>query len=286
VAELDPHDFLYEGALAHVAQWEKGRLEARSAVLHSSQTLCISVFGALDGHPKGAEIIAAICEASGVVVPRSTPHIECEVRSHPDLLNEYGTSNPTSPDVLVRWPRYVLAVESKFREQLGHCGQVKKTDPACSGRHEPGSDLRTKTDAACRLTIREGRRTPRLYWEVGKRVFQPEILAMPRSPCPFADGNYQLMRNMTFAAAYASKHGLADFGFIVAYVGAAPSAKKHTSQQVYVFKHMLLPELRDHFGAISYERISIIAREHGEERLSDWIDCRLRDGLASRYAHE
>src|SRR4051812_13211737 len=106
MADLDPHDFLYEGARTHVSRWKRGRLEGRSAVPHSSQTLCISVFGSLDGHPKGQEIVSAICAEAGVRVPDAAPEIECEVRSHPDLLNEYGASNPTSPDVLVKWPTY------------------------------------------------------------------------------------------------------------------------------------------------------------------------------------
>jgi hypothetical protein len=288
MSALDPHDFLYEGALQHVSKWEKGRLEARSAVFHSSQALCVSVFGALDGHPKSAEIIRAVCDYAGVQVPSDEPVIECEVRSHRDLLNEYGTNNPTSPDALIRWPNFVLTVESKFREQLGRCGQVKKTEDgqACSGNHEEGSDLRTKTDATCRLTIQEGKRTPRLYWEVGKSVFLPEILAVPRRPCPFADGSYQLMRNINFAAAFAAKEGLPSYGFIVAYVAAASSAKKHMGAQINRFREMLLPDVRDRFGAISYENIAVIARKHGDGALADWIERRLREGLTGSYAHE
>ena len=187
--------------------------------------------------------------------------------------------------MLVSWPTYVLTIESKFREPLGPCGQMKKSAAACSGNHAPGSDLRTRTNAPCRLTIQEGQRTPRLYWEVGKRVFQPEVLEVPR-PCPFAGGHYQLMRNMTFAAAFADRAGLKDFGFIVAYVAAASSAKKHTTHQVAEFKNMLRPELRDRFGSVSYESISGIVRKRGDTRLAECIDVRLGDGLAARYSHD
>src|SRR4051794_1099396 len=88
--QRDIEAWLYPGARHHVASWEEGRLESRSAVAYSSQALCVSVFGALDGHPRSAEIVAEIGEAAGVGLPTGDPSIVCEDRSHPHVLNELG----------------------------------------------------------------------------------------------------------------------------------------------------------------------------------------------------
>jgi hypothetical protein len=291
MTQPDIEAWLYEGARHHVSGWAKGRLEARSAVAYSSQTLCVSVFGALDGHPRAAEILSAIGEAAGVELPKTEPSIVCEDRSHEDVLNERGgRSIPTSPDVLVRWQECVLTIESKFREGLGPCGQTKagktkdgkKLPPPCTGDHAPGSDRKTGTDAACRLTIWDGRREPRLYWQVAERLFQPDVLAVPRRPCPFANGRYQLMRNIAFASEFARLNGLPRFGVIVAHVAGSPSAA-HTDELVAEFTAMLLPEVRNRFGAVSYEKIAEIAAAHGDVHLAAWIGDRIRAGLAANY---
>lgn len=283
--------WLYEGARHHVATWEQGRLEVRSAVAYSSQALCISVFGALDGHRRSAEILAKIGAAAGVALPDTPPSIVCEDRSHPEVLNEMGgRSIPTSPDVLVSWPSFVLTVESKFREGLGPCGQTKPRrtkshgvePPACTGDHATGSDRKTGTDAACRLTVWDGQREPRRYWEVAERLFRPEELAVPRHPCPFSDGRYQLMRNITFASEFARLTGRDHFAFLVAYVAASPSAT-HTEALMSTFADMLLPSARARFGLVSYETIAGIAAEHGDVALAEWIAKRIADGLAANY---
>jgi hypothetical protein len=105
-------DFLYKGALCHIAQWEEGRLEKRSAVFHSSQALCISVFGTLDCHPQAACIFQSIAKAAEIELPEGAPAVECEVRSHPEILNEYGSSNPTAK------PRPLPREEQLERESL------------------------------------------------------------------------------------------------------------------------------------------------------------------------
>jgi hypothetical protein len=281
----DARSWLYEGAHHHVADWEAGRLEERSAVAYSSQALCVSVFGALDRHPQAAAIVQASGDAAGVALPAEEPSIVCEDRSHPEVLNEKGgRSILTSPDVLVRWPNCILSIESKFREELGPCGQTEsrqaksrgKEPAACTGDHAPGSDRKTRTDAACRLTIWDGKREPRRYWHVAERLFLAEALAVPRRPCPFASGTYQLMRNLTFAAEFARLNALPQFAFLVAYVAASPSAG-HTQELARQFAAMLVPEVRDRFGLVSYETIRMVAASQRETKLADWIDARIPD---------
>jgi hypothetical protein len=249
------------------------------------------VFGALDGHPRSAEILAKIGEAAGVELPTADPSIVCEDRSHPDVLNEKGGhSIPTSPDVLIRWPSFALTVESKFREGLGPCGHTRprrtkrrgKESPACTGDHALGSDRKTGTDAPCRLTVWDGRRAPRRYWQVAERVFRRDVLAVPRRPCPFADGRYQLMRNITFASEFARLNDLGGFAFLVAYVDGSPSAG-HTKAVANEFAEMLLPSVRTSFGLVAYETIAAIAAEHHDRTLERWITQRIADGLAADY---
>jgi hypothetical protein len=286
------HANLFPGALPHIADWEPGRLESRSHVLCSSQALCISVWGAIAETSRRRAIITDVLEAASIELDLDDePVIECEVRGRRDVLNEYGGSNPTCPDVLVTWPRAVLTVESKFTEHLGGCSQVKpqpvqrpeglQNVVACSGNHAAGSDLRTKTEASCRLTIKEGNRSPRMYWEVGAVLFRPDVLEPPRRPCPFRGGGYQLMRNLCFAQRLAELEGRPMAGFVLAYVAGAPSAHE-TEQTFNEFMAMLRAEVRPRAGAISYERVAEIATRHGETDLADWIERRLSDGLAPR----
>jgi hypothetical protein len=249
------------------------------------------VFGALDRHPRGRDILRAIGATAAVELPASEPVIVCEDRSHPEVLNEKGgRSIPTSPDVLVRWPGFVLTVESKFREGLGPCGQTKsrktkthgKEDPACTGDYAPGSDRKTETDAACRLTIWDGKREPRRYWEVAERLFRPAVLEVPSRPCPFADGRYQLMRNITFASEFARLNDLQGFAFLVAYVAGSPSAM-HTETLAAEFADMLLPDARTRFGLVSYEAIASIVAQHRYQALAIWLTQRIADGLGAQY---
>jgi hypothetical protein len=289
------HRNIFPGALEHVRGWANGRLEARSKAVHSSQALCVSVFGSLASSAKRASFLVDAFEAAGIAPhPVGEPSIECEVRDRRDILNEYGSRNPTCPDVLIRWPGVVLTIESKFTEHLGGCSQARTSrikvngryrilPAACTGNHEPGSDLRTGTGAACRLTVPEGSRTSRRYWEVGATLFSSAVITGAALPCPFRDGHYQLMRNLCFAAALAEVEGLHGFAMLLAFVGASPAAIE-TRSVFAAFQTLLLPEIKPRVGIISYEQLAKIAREHSEYELADWIIERIEKGIASASA--
>jgi hypothetical protein len=57
---------LFLGALPHIANWENGRLEARSHVPWSSQALCISVWGAIAESERRLAILSDILRSAGV----------------------------------------------------------------------------------------------------------------------------------------------------------------------------------------------------------------------------
>jgi len=282
---------LFRGALPHIAGWKKGRLEPRSKVIHSSQALCISVFGTIAESADRQQLTDAILASAGVTLAVSgKPTIECEKEGEWELLRERGGRNPTCPDALITWPgQAVLTVESKFTEHLGACSQPRSKQrqnkserpvktPACNGVYGPGSDLRPPyVLAPCRLTVAEGRREARRYWELAPRLFREESIRVGQDPCPFKNGCFQLMRNLSFAAALAERAPPADAGFVLAYVAAEPSAKE-TERTFESFTSMLRDDVRKRVGAITYERIGEILREHGTDEtaeLAEWLDERL-----------
>jgi hypothetical protein len=290
---------LYPGALAHVRDWDARRLDTNAHVKHSSQALCLSVFGTIAESPRRKELTQAIlAEAGLLLVAVDEPTLECEVRDDWELLRERGGQHSTCPDVLITWPDAVLTVESKFTERPDVCGQPKRRRrtirtgggkreavmAACSGNYEPGSDLVTGSRAACRLTVREGPREARRYWEIAPRLFRQGAITAPQKPCPFADGRYQLMRNLSYAAAWAERAGVAEFGFLLAYAGGWRRAGE--TEEVYErFHAMLLPEVAERVGSITYERIAALLGHsgHGDDvELAEWIGKRLRDGVAGR----
>ena len=120
-------------------------------------------------------------------------------------------------------------------------------------------------------------------WKVGARLFHSEILTPPLSPCPFRGPHYQLMRNLTFAAALARLQSRPEAGFLLAFVEQARSAgaARRTFEE---FQSMLLPDVARRAGAISYEEIASIVARHSESDLADWIESRLRAGVAARGA--
>jgi hypothetical protein len=290
-------DNLFPGCLRHVDKHVGDLLEERSNVPWSSQALCISVFGAIAESRSRSDLIDEILGAAGVRIrPAGDPDLRCEVRGRRDVLTEIGGRNATCPDVLVEWPEATLTIESKFTEHLSACrqihlkrraGRVEILPKKCTGSHEVGSDLQTGTDASCRLTVaenegRRGYRSPRRYWEVGKRLFEPDVLEAPRTPCPFADGKYQLMRNLCFAAALAEQHSPRhDFAFVLAYVGQAQRAEE-SAADFAAFTEMLLPQIAPRVGSITYEQIGDLLRAAGEDELAGWIDTRLSEGVRKR----
>jgi hypothetical protein len=266
---------VFPGAHEHVANWDPRRFDARIASPASSQALCVSVWGTLATMQARTRILEDILGAAGFHdLSLTQPLVECEVVDQADVLNELGPSTPTSLDALLTWPLGVLTIESKFTErEFGTCSQPRNGQ--CSGDHAIGSDLKMRTAAPCRLTVYDGARTPRLYWSLGTQLFRPEVLAVPRRPCPFAGASFQLMRNLAFAAALAARRRRRWFGFLVAYVGGAPSAAA-LHRELEEFQALLLDDVRPRFRAVTYEQIGEVLRARGENPLAEEIDRRIR----------
>lgn len=213
--------FLFAGARSHVADWPSGLWHSEVRQPHSSQALCVSVWGTIAAHPARAELVQSILEVAamnpGAV---RAPTLRCEAGARHELaglLNETGVNaTPTCVDALVEWPGGIVTVESKFTEpSFGTCRQLRarvdvppgapekrrKLGPACSGHHGPGSDLKTRTRAPCRLATWDGDRAPRLYWNLAWDLFRPDVLVPDGRVCPFRGPSFQLMRNLALARA-------------------------------------------------------------------------------------
>jgi hypothetical protein len=296
---------LYPDAAARVSTlWAPGRLERRAAQLHSSQALCVSVLETIAGRSPEVRtaFIQTIAAAGGLAASIGDGvEVAAEVREHRDVLGETGAGTPTSLDGLVRWPGGVLTIESKFCEaEFGVCGQTKTTvvkppDPRatgllggravanCTGQHAIGSDTKPSTahlNVACRLTIADGRRARRRYWDVAPHLFVPEILETP-GRCPFASDAYQLMRNLAFAHEWPGRSVGGWFGMLVCLVDRSPHAAE-LRERVELFRALLHPELRTRVGIVSYERIADVLSATGEAGLGAWVHERVTDVATSR----
>lgn len=115
LANLNP-----DAATRVAARWPLGRLEARAAAPHSSQTLCVSVFETIAARPAAQRtaILQALLAAAGLTPgPLSAPSVETEVREHRKLLGEIGGGTPTALDALMTWPSGVVTIDRQDPRQ-------------------------------------------------------------------------------------------------------------------------------------------------------------------------
>jgi hypothetical protein len=245
---------------------------------HSSQVVCVSAFGAL----RRATAKDSVLDRLFSQFPFDSKdewQIDLE-REQPELLNECGDRNcqSTSIDVLFTNAKTVICLEAKFKvdaqKGFGECSQVPIQ---CDGFYGPGSDLKTKTQAWCRLEVWDGNRSPRLYWTLGRSFFQKHVFSEQKSgeDCYFKGHNYQLMRNFLFAAALAQKTGKSQFGVMAI---APQKFLPNLQSQIDGFKESVL--LREHHERIqltTYERYVELLRESGNaaaKQLGDFLETR------------
>ncbi len=259
---------------------------------NSSQVFCVSAFHTLRHLRQRDQIVSSLLvplysrlQTDNRIPLEWNVHLEHE---EPSLLGEFG-SQPTSIDVLLETARGVICIESKFardaREGLGGCSQVsaRKGSAACRGFHGPGSDIKNRTDAWCRLETQDGRRPPTSYWSRAKDFFQPYVFHQQHDGdiCPLRDGNYQLMRNFLFAAMLAQQQGKLFFGVMVICPDCTSSLVK---QQVADFKKsILLPAYADRVQFVAYEDYIGILRGCGSDavNLAGFLEGRIKTVAAA-----
>lgn len=231
----------------------------------SSQVFCVSAFGSLrrvaDGQEILQELLTRYFPNVGLSGPWELVLEHCDRR----VLDESGPVTPTSLDVFCRSESSAVCIESKFivdaREGFGPCSQFPKN---CGGYYGPGSDLKTGTMANCRLEVADGSRGARSYWRKGKSRFRERVFATQVSDqvCPFRGPNFQVMRNLLFAAS----SGRAAWATL-AIVPDRMSADLHAQASAFR-EQILLPDYGDRLAVATYEDLIELLRvsAFGESR--------------------
>lgn len=236
----------------------------------SSQVYCISAFCTLRQLPDCDSILSTLYSEKLSYLHAKGPWSLTPEHTDAGLLGETGLGTPTNVDVYSDCDQAAVCIEAKFihdaAEGFGSCGQAKNNDGklACAGYYGSGSDLRTKTAVPCRLTVPEGRRNARKYWELGKPYFLPSVFAEQTKgqDCPFKGPHFQLMRNFLFAATAAKSKK--SFG-VLAIVPEATSARVRSQVKSFQSK-VLKPEYRGHVAVAAYEDLIQLLGRSGSER--------------------
>ncbi|MGE3885834.1 MAG: hypothetical protein AB7H81_05350 [Vicinamibacterales bacterium] len=216
----------------------------------SSQVFCVSAFGSLRHAADGQVILQALLTRHFPKRGLTGPWELLLEHSDRRILDESGRVTATSLDVFCRSESSAVCIESKFimdaREGFGPCSQFPKH---CGGHYGPGSDLKTGTASNCRLEVADGARGARSYWRKGRSLFRERVFATQASGqvCPFRGPNFQLMRNVLFAAS-SGRAAWATLAIVPDRVGAVLRA------QVSAFREqVLLPEYGDRLAVATYE---------------------------------
>jgi hypothetical protein len=261
--------------------WHRYRVEVDTDKPHSSQALCISLWGTI-----GADGAQAVREIMGTVV--SDPRLRSALMAAPrvalehvdrSMLAEHG-GTPTNLDALVAWPGLLAVVESKLGEPLGKCGMVPKK---CSGIYGTGSALATRTGKPCRLAVADGRRGARRYWDVMERISVGKAYRRGDT-CAFAGREFQVMRNIAFAAE-AGHRSSCDWRVVFAF---SRTMHPDTDEHVETVVSRLLPEHSPRVLRLDYDELRdrLLASKDGlaadlGRHLSDKLEAaKHRSGLA------
>lgn len=250
---------LYDLALTDRERDSSFKWHSHAYLERSSQVFCLSALGSLRNLDVGNKVLNDLLSEAFQEI--SLPDfIEWKISPEyedKDILNEKGTPQPSSVDCFCESPQMVVCIEPKFvsdaKSGFGSCNQVGKK--SCAGYYGPGSDLKNKTNAWCRLKVQDGSRTPRFYWCLGRSYFRHEIFTeqVRGDTCPFAGPSYQLMRNFLFAAETAKRNQKEFFGVLT--ICPEQTADKIKKQVQNFRDDVLLPEYEDRLQFIPYERL-------------------------------
>ena len=224
----------------------------------SSQVFCISAFGALRFLPDSDEILNnLICPILPISANARNWKL-CFEHVDRNLLGETGSGEPTNIDVSCSSATAFVCIELKFYfdaiEGFGCCDQAKKAK--CAGYYGRGSDLKTRSEANCRLEIKDRSRGPRRYWNIGKAYFIDGTFRQQTDGeiCPFSGPNFQLMRNFLFAATAATD--TRQFG-MMAIVPKRTAAK--IAAQVQSFKtDVVMNKYRERINVKTYDEFVLL----------------------------
>jgi len=251
----------------------------------SSQVFCISAFGSLRHLPDGQELLQALLTHHFPDVGLTGPWTLTLEYTDRQVLDESGRVTPTSVDVFCRSASSVVCIDSKFiADALEGFGSCEQFPEQCHGFYGPGSDKKTNTSANCRLGIAEGSRGARSYWRRGRAFFQDDVFVEQRlgDACPLRGPNFQLMRNVLFAACSGAPTW--------ATLAIVPRAVSPVIQeQAATFRHQVLrPEYRAQLAVSPYEDLIDLltaSRFDDSQRLGQFLAERIATVCAPARAH-
>ncbi len=261
--------------------WHRDRSGTITASLvQSSQALSVDFFGAIDALTSRNAILAAWM--ADLSLSLGGPwKIELEVSLPRELL---GEQRQTQVDAIATGGAGIVLFECKFTEpDGGGCSQpipIAKGShqgiKQCNGNYVDQVNAVNGVRSRCALTGKDIR-----YWEL-----VPDVLNIDpksdHSPCPFAGGWYQWMRNLVAARALSHQTGKPS-AFVVVYAeGRLPMALKVSSDE-WARLTGLTEGRAVPLRTVSYQRLHAVATDAASEHeqpilaeLSAWMDLKLK----------
>lgn len=193
--------------------------------VNSSQALAIDFWGCLKMSPYKDHIINYIFNHD---CTSWTIEFEYENKS---ILNE---KKSTQIDVVLQSESTVIFIESKFCElDGGHCSQPNKTKSGkrqCNGNYEMQLNPVKNEKSHCALTGKGIK-----YWD-----YIDSLTSFNKNqnyfPCPIKEGEFQWIRNICFAEAYAEKNKLISETYLAYYKSAKCPISRKIKDETYLGK--------------------------------------------------
>lgn len=287
-ANLFPHvRDLVRGDLQFPWHRDARKLVTASQVV-SSQALAIDLFGTVRKLGSRDNILSAWTRHLGLDFAGPWA-VELEALVPKALL---GEPRSTQIDVLARGASGLIAFECKFTEpDGGACSQPKPIAKGsnagkrqCDGRYVEQVNPINNVRSRCALTGKGIR-----YWSLVPEIMNVDPL-QDYTPCPFAGGWYQWMRNLAAAAALGRAVG-APSAFVVVYAdGPFPMAQK-VKGPAWAALALAVAGRAVPLRAVSYQELLRLARQAASnddaqtlDELTQWIERKL--SLAARRTPE
>ena len=242
--------------------WHNYKGEIDTDKINSSQALVIDFWGCIKLSPYKNQLINLFFNKND-----DNWEIIFEYKNK-SLLSE---KRPTQIDLIVESEACAIIIESKFTEQDGGgCSQTNKTKQGfyqCNGKYEEQINPINNIKSKCALTGKGIK-----YWDYIDALTDFEK-DKDYNPCPFKGGEYQWMRNICFAKAYA-KHKISEC-YLVYYKSEKCPISKNVNNGTYLGK--LKGKIKDKksFQPISYNEllgkaISYLDFDDVEKQI--WVD--------------
>lgn len=234
--------------------------------INSSQALAIDFWGCIKLSPYKDRLINEIFnkKADGW-------DIKFEFKSKTNL-NE---KTPSQIDILIEIPDYAIIIESKFTEKSGGgCSLAKKNNNGilqCNGNYSSQTNPLNNIVSSCPLSGKGIK-----YWDYISKLTKYDK-DVDYSPCPFIKGEYQWMRNICFAEAYAEIANKHTESFLAYFQSPKCKISNDVDNNIYLGKlsdQLINPKA---FSPISYNSLLDICLKCVEDDINEkliWLELK------------